>query len=47
MTIIEALENALQSLMDEGITEGEIIDDFKLAIGRILLRHSDVADEQL
>lgn len=47
MTIIEALQNALDLLEANGYKSGDVHDDLELAINRISRKHSGVANEQL
>lgn len=47
MTVIEAMENALQMLNSFGVTGGDIVDDLQLAITRLRTKHPKVATEVL
>lgn len=48
MTIREALENAITLLETEGVQgSGDIHDDLRLALNRLLSRHPRVANEEL
>jgi hypothetical protein len=45
ITIIEALENAIEMLHAQGNTGGDVIDDAMLAVRRLRERHPKVAVE--
>jgi len=47
MTIIEALENALIMLAQQGITSGDVVDDLQLAITRLRMKYPSIATEEL
>lgn len=47
MTIEEALRNALGALEAAGYQSGDIHDDLKLAIGRLLRKYPQAAKEEL
>ena len=47
MSIIEALENALEFLETDGYARGDIHDDLSLAISRLKRKHPAVAEEEL
>lgn len=47
MTILEALENALQFLEAAGFTGGDVHDDLSLAISRLRRRYPQIAKEEL
>lgn len=47
MTIIEALENALELLESEGFVSGDIHDDLKLSISRLKSKYPATRTDEL
>lgn len=47
MTILEALENAMQLIETQGYVHGDIHDDLRLAIHRLEMKYPKVAQEEL
>ena len=47
MTIIEAIENALEAIEEDGMDRQMVLDDLKLAIRRIRTKHRTVGEEEL